>query len=206
MNLDARPYSQKILNSPEKAKQERLKRTSCRDCGNWAQWYMVTREVWREAVPYRTHEQSRALFKARCVAVLGEDRGPSTWSPEDRAAMRAAARPFLLCLGCLERRLGRALVIQDFTDVPCNDALRAGYLLGCRAPGRPSGESLKALGGLADQVRRAADEDDDEGAHSAEDQLMVAALEAILRGEGSPAEIAAVALSTRDLDFARWCA
>ncbi len=37
-------------------------------------------------------------------------------------------------------------------------------------------------------------------------RLMVAALEAILCGAADPSEIAAVALSTQDLGFARWCA
>jgi hypothetical protein len=27
----------------------------------------------------------------------------------------------VLCIGCLERRLGRTLVASDFTDAPCNN-------------------------------------------------------------------------------------
>jgi hypothetical protein len=29
--------------------------------------------------------------------------------------------PGVLCISCLERRLGRELVLDDFTDVPAND-------------------------------------------------------------------------------------
>lgn len=66
--------------------------------------------------------------------------------------------------------------------------------------------TLKTLATMAGRVQAAAAASDDERAHAGEDRHMVVALEAILRGAADPAEIAAVALSTQDLGFARWCA
>lgn len=48
--------------------------------------------------------------------------------------------------------------------------------------------------------------DDDESAHSAEDDLHRAVLAAIADGAENPAALAAAALKTVGLDFARWCA
>lgn len=47
---------------------------------------------------------------------------------------------------------------------------------------------------------------DDEAAHSEEDQLHQAVLQAIALGSPYPQELAALALKTRDIEFARWCA
>lgn len=48
---------------------------------------------------------------------------------------------------------------------------------------------------------------DDEAAHSYEDDLHMDVLRAIADGEAeSPVEMAALALTTKDIDFARWCA
>ena len=48
---------------------------------------------------------------------------------------------------------------------------------------------------------------DDEAAHSAEDDLWENALRAIASGETADAAgIAAAALKTKTIDFARWCA
>jgi hypothetical protein len=54
-------------------------------------------------------------------------------------------------------------------------------------------------------VRRMAG--DDEIAHSEEDHLHLSVLEAIADGTATdPAECARIALSTREILFARWCA
>ena len=50
-----------------------------------------------------------------------EDEG---WSPNNPYA--------IYCCECAEKRLGRKLTIEDFTDVPINRALRFGYELGRR--------------------------------------------------------------------------
>lgn len=48
---------------------------------------------------------------------------------------------------------------------------------------------------------------DDEAAHSAEDNLWEKVLRLIASGEtDTPAELAAAALKTQTVDFARWCA
>ena len=47
---------------------------------------------------------------------------------------------------------------------------------------------------------------DDEAAHSAEDELRRAVLEAISKGEAEDHKLCAyLALSTCDIEFARWC-
>ncbi len=47
---------------------------------------------------------------------------------------------------------------------------------------------------------------DDEAAHGAEDDFRHAVLEAIASGSDDAQELAAIALKTSDIDFARWCA
>lgn len=47
---------------------------------------------------------------------------------------------------------------------------------------------------------------DDEVAHSREDELRDDVLKAIAEGASNAAELAGAALSTRDIEFARWCA
>jgi hypothetical protein len=48
---------------------------------------------------------------------------------------------------------------------------------------------------------------DDEAAHGAEDDLWENVLRSIASGETTqPAEIAAAALKTKTIEFARWCA
>jgi hypothetical protein len=52
-----------------------------------------------------------------------------------------------------------------------------------------------------------ADAGDDEGQHGAEDALHQAVLQAIANGTcEKPREAARLALETREIDFARWCA
>lgn len=48
--------------------------------------------------------------------------------------------------------------------------------------------------------------EDDESAHSMEDSLHLAVLRHIAAGGPNAAELAAEAIKTFDLDFARWCA
>ena len=47
---------------------------------------------------------------------------------------------------------------------------------------------------------------DDEAAHSLEDDIHQRVLAYIAANEGDHRELAASALSTRDIDFGRWCA
>ena len=64
------------------------------------------------------------------------------------------------------------------------------------------------LAAMALKVREASDGGDDEIAHAEEDRLHETALEAIMHHAMSPQvkRLASIALSTKDLDFSRWCA
>jgi hypothetical protein len=70
--------------------------TSCVDCGvgtiTLGEWYMVKDEVWERAWCGR-----RKSWHGR---VSGQE---------------------ILCIGCLEHRIGRTLIASDFTDAPVND-------------------------------------------------------------------------------------
>jgi hypothetical protein len=78
---------------------------NCRDCGvrtdDIGEWYIVNHDLWESVVP--------------------EDKGPDG---EYRGGV-------CLCIGCLETRLGRMLVKEDFTDCPINfhEAPRSDRLL-----------------------------------------------------------------------------
>jgi hypothetical protein len=69
--------------------------TACADCGvgtlTLHEWYMVRDEVWEEAW-----------------------RGRRKWS-------HAIDGQEVLCIGCLEKRLGRTLMADDFISAPCNN-------------------------------------------------------------------------------------
>ena len=69
--------------------------TNCADCGigtiTLGEWYMVHDDVW---------EQAWAGRRKPWHCLDGQE---------------------VLCIGCLEQRLGRALVASDFTDAPIND-------------------------------------------------------------------------------------
>lgn len=54
--------------------------------------------------------------------------------------------------------------------------------------------------------RIAAIADDSEAAHADADTLHIEVLQAIAEGAEKPAELAAAALKTLDIKFARWCA
>ena len=67
-------------------------------------------------------------------------------------------------------------------------------------------QTLDAL----DEVKRLVAKGDDEGAHGAEDDLQVLVLEFIQEGTDLTPEnvrlLASLALRTKKLEFARWCA
>jgi hypothetical protein len=69
--------------------------SACADCGvgtiRAGEWYMVCNEVWEQAW-----------------------RGRRKWW-HDLPGQE------VLCIGCLEQRLGRTLMASDFTDAPVND-------------------------------------------------------------------------------------
>lgn len=56
------------------------------------------------------------------------------------------------------------------------------------------------------QIEACAGDDDDERAHGLEDELWERVLQAIAAGAENSRELAAEALKTKDMAFARWCA
>ena len=80
--------------------------SACADCGigtiRLGEWYMVNDDVWERAW-----------------------RGRRKW-------WHRLPGQEVLCIGCLERRLGRTLVACDFIPgIPCNDANQRGYRRAC---------------------------------------------------------------------------
>jgi len=61
-----------------------------------------------------THEPFTCLDCAACTLCLGE-----YYMVTDQVWSSVADRG-MLCIGCLEKRLGRMLHARDFTDVPIN--------------------------------------------------------------------------------------
>lgn len=89
-------------------------RFKCYDCRRPAGSYMVHRAVWDRAWPeYR--ELKRSL--------VTKYRGTPEWF---RAHLE-------LCLGCLEKRLGRPLSVEDFDlKLPINDGVFTGIRIASR--------------------------------------------------------------------------
>jgi hypothetical protein len=54
-------------------------------------------------------------------------------------------------------------------------------------------------------VQAAAQDGDDEKAHGREDDLRQRVLEAVMRGEGDAVALAAIALTSGQYEFSRWC-
>jgi hypothetical protein len=79
----------------------------CYDCGDYDPGYMVHRSVWAQAVP------EYHVVKRKLVKEFGGSKSPLVH--------------FLLCLPCLERRLGRRLTSDDFD---LNLAINQGILYG----------------------------------------------------------------------------
>lgn len=57
-----------------------------------------------------------------------------------------------------------------------------------------------------EEIKTKVAEHDDEGAHSSEDALHEEVLRAIAAGATNAQDLAAMALTTLQLDFCRWCA
>jgi hypothetical protein len=103
--------------------------TACADCGvgtnRLGEWYMVHDHIWEQA-----------------------------WSGRRKSWQHLEGQE-VLCIACLEKRLGRTLMASDFTDAPCNDPnprrriserLRARLTATERRRGRPKGSKNKRSG------------------------------------------------------------
>jgi hypothetical protein len=89
----------------------------CRHAGRW-EYYMVTAEVW-----------SAAGMPAPTIRGFGESDGD------------------FLCVGCLETRLGRALVPGDFIKAPINEpSPRDTPRLASRKAGKAAGAQANLVG------------------------------------------------------------
>jgi hypothetical protein len=76
--------------------------SSCADCGvgtvTLGEWYVVRAEIWEQA-----------------------------WAGRRKSWQRAIPGQEILCIGCLEKRIGRTLMRCDFTDAPINDLADDSY-------------------------------------------------------------------------------
>jgi hypothetical protein len=101
--------------------------TACADCGigtnTLDEWYMVRDDVWQQA-----------------------------WC-DRRKSWQLLPGQEVLCIGCLEQRLGRTLMACDFTDAPVNDPnqrliskrMRDRLTATCSKVLNPAGEDLPDL-------------------------------------------------------------
>lgn len=80
----------------------------CYDCRKQTPMYMARNDVWGEAWPGYLKLRTQLILQNQGVRVH-----------------------LLLCFGCLSKRLGRALTIDDFDlDIICNQGIRLGFELG----------------------------------------------------------------------------
>lgn len=66
--------------------------------------------------------------------------------------------------------------------------------------------TTKDIEGRVAAIKQQAAEHDDESAHILEDALWQVVMEAIADGDPNASRLAAAALKTKDIKFARWCA
>lgn len=92
---------------------ERAVKGYCSDCNTYHPIYMVQDELWKTAWPEFVDLHKQLRLKQKELQVRG-------------AGMN-------LCIGCLERRLGRLLTIDDFTWAPANANVHLGYRMALHA-------------------------------------------------------------------------
>jgi hypothetical protein len=94
-------------------------RPVCCDCGidtiESNEFYMINDDVWEEA--WRDHRRRDEENVSKWFMV-DTDRWEQAWRDRRRRSDE------ILCIGCLEQRIGRTLMKNDFTDVPINDPNR----------------------------------------------------------------------------------
>lgn len=90
---------------------------ACRDCSRFVPSYMVRDAVWFAAWPTYREDKIAANRQYKGTAEAWK-----AW--------------LLLCLQCLEKRLGRRLILKDFESLPVNDIVFFAYEMALRGPNR----------------------------------------------------------------------
>lgn len=85
----------------------------CHDCGKASPYYMAREDTWLAAWPTYDSDRARLLLA-------------TTEARKERGSRFCLE----LCFACLEKRLGRALTLKDFSAHSANDPIRFGYRLG----------------------------------------------------------------------------
>ena len=99
----------------------------CRDCDGHGAYYMVTNDVWLQAWPTYVEDKNRELDV--CEVALGIPTDEKLTEEQHTLIGRSGDLPSgMLCLPCLEKRLGRPLDIEDFPEhLPVNFGIISGY-------------------------------------------------------------------------------
>ena len=95
--------------------------SGCFDCHKVECTYMLKDEVWAEAWPTYAKDQEEREFEIRSTHRSG--------APDEMLWRLETHGRLFLCFACLETRLGRALVLEDFSpmeEAPCNRAVFLG--------------------------------------------------------------------------------
>jgi len=93
----------------------------CCDCGIGTfaidEWYMVDDEVWERA--WAGHQRAAPGLRKYCDKRDLNDGQPLLFERLDRFVHEDGHE--ILCIGCLEKRIGRTLCRTDFIAAPIND-------------------------------------------------------------------------------------
>ena len=105
---------------------------SCFDCLGYTSPYMLHNKTWQRLMPEHDHVRKvlldwhRRTYPQHYREVA---KGPT---------QRIHGTPITsirLCLGCAQKRLGRPLILGDFTDVPLNASIHFAHRMGTQRPG-----------------------------------------------------------------------
>jgi hypothetical protein len=89
---------------------------------------MVHKHVWDEAWPEYAQLRSTLVKEAK-KRVDPNGTLAATDRAEFKRRMREEKVSLLLCFNCLEIRLGRRLMVDDFTPAPINRPIQLGYAM-----------------------------------------------------------------------------